>query len=386
MPDLQLRYGANPHQSQARLRLPESDSPLRVLNGAPSYINILDALTAWPLVRELSAGTGKVAAASFKHLSPAGAAIDGPVSEAFVRSQFLGKLPESAVGRAYVRARGADRMSSYGDAVAVSDTVGVELAQILRREVSDLILAPAYEPEALAILSSKRGGKYLVLQIDPDFEPGSIESRRVFGLTLEQERNSLPITPELFQSESPLPEDIVETLVVGTTALKYTQSNSVCVAFEGQVIGMGAGQQSRIHCTRIACAKAEKWMLQTHPKVLSLRFPEEAGRPEKTNAVDQFLLWEDLSTPERDHLVSMLGYEPTPLSLEERQAWFAEFEGLCMSSDAYIPFRDNIDRAASTGVSYVAHAGGSVRDESVRASAAELGVTVVETGVRCFLH
>ena len=386
MTNIELRYGTNPHQGQARLRLPESDAPLRVLNGAPSYINVLDALTAWPLVRELSSVTGKVAAASFKHLSPAGAAVDGPVSEAFVRSQFLDHPPESAVARAYVRARGADRMSSFGDAVAVSDTVGVELAQILRREVSDLILAPAYEPEALEILSSKRGGKYLVLQIDPNFEPGSIESRSVFGLTLEQERNSRAITPELFQSEPPLPQDIVETLVVGTTALKYTQSNSVCVAFEGQVIGMGAGQQSRIHCTRIACAKAEKWMLQTHPGVLDLRFPQEAGRPERTNAVDQFLLWEDLSTPERDYLVSTLGYEPTPLSPEERHAWFAEFEGLCMSSDAFIPFRDNIDRAAATGVSFVAHAGGSVRDESVRAAAAELGVRVVETGVRCFLH
>jgi len=359
---------------------------VRVLNGAASYINILDALTAWPLVRELSSVTGKVAAASFKHLSPAGAAVDGPVSDAFVRSQYLDRAPESAVARAYVRARGADRMSSFGDAVAVSETVGVELAQILRREVSDLIVAPAYEPEALEILSAKRGGKYLVLQIDSDFEPDAIESRKVFGLTLEQERNTGLITPDLFRADPPLPEDIVETLVVGTTALKYTQSNSVCVAFEGQVIGMGAGQQSRIHCTRIACAKAEKWMLQTHPKVLELQFPAETGRPEKTNAVDQFLLWDDLSTPEREHLISTLGHEPTPLSREERRAWFSEFDGLCMSSDAFIPFRDNIDRAAATGVSVVAHAGGSMRDESVREAAAELGVRVVETGVRCFLH
>jgi phosphoribosylaminoimidazolecarboxamide formyltransferase/IMP cyclohydrolase len=386
MSTLELRYGANPHQGQARLRLPESDAPVRVLNGAASYINILDALTAWPLVRDLSSVTGKAAAASFKHLSPAGAAVDGPVSDAFVRSQYLDRAPESAVARAYVRARGADRMSSFGDAVAVSETVGVELAQILRREVSDLIVAPAYEPEALEILSAKRGGKYLVLQIDPDFEPDAIESRKVFGLTLEQERNTGLITPELFGAEPTLSVDIVETLVVGTTALKYAQSNSVCVAFEGQVIGMGAGQQSRIHCTRIACAKAEKWMLQTHPKVLELQFPEETGRPEKTNAVDQFLLWDDLSTPEQDHLISTLGHEPTPLSREERRAWFAEFDGLCMSSDAFIPFRDNIDRAAATGVSVVAHAGGSMRDESVREAAAELGVRVVETGVRCFLH
>ncbi len=386
MSTLELRYGANPHQGQARLRLPESDAPVRVLNGAPSYINILDALTAWPLVQELSSVTGKASAASFKHLSPAGAAVDGPVSDAFVRSQYLERAPQSAVARAYVRARGADRMSSFGDAVAVSETVSVELAEILCREVSDLILAPAYEPEALEILSAKRGGKYLVLQIDSDFVPDAIESRRVFGLTLEQERNTAPITAELFRSEPPLSEGILETLVVGTTALKYTQSNSVCVAFEGQVIGMGAGQQSRIHCTRIACAKAEKWMLQQHPNVLALEFSAEVGRPEKTNAVDKFLLWDELSTPERDHLVSTLGQEPTPLSQEERRAWFAEFDGLCMSSDAFIPFRDNIDRAAATGVTFVAHAGGSMRDESVRAAAAELGVRVLETGVRCFLH
>jgi phosphoribosylaminoimidazolecarboxamide formyltransferase/IMP cyclohydrolase len=386
MADLELRYGANPHQGHARLRLPDGQSPLRVLNGAPGYINVLDALTAWPLVRELHSVTGKVAAASFKHLSPAGAAIDGLVSDSFVRSQFLDHLPESPVARAYIRARGADRMSSFGDAVAVSGTVGVELAQILLREVSDLIIAPAYEREALEILSSKRGGKYLVLQIDPDFEPPSTESREVFGLTLEQERNTALVTPELFHAEPALPEDVVESLVVGTTALKYTQSNSVCISFEGQVIGMGAGQQSRIHCTRIACAKAEKWMLQTHPRVLALEFSEEMGRPDKTNAIDQFLLWEELSGPEQDQLVSTLGYEPTPLSSEERQSWFAEFGGLCMSSDAFIPFRDNIDRAASTGVSFVAHAGGSMRDESVRAAAATLGVRVIETGMRCFLH
>jgi AICAR transformylase/IMP cyclohydrolase PurH len=330
--------------------------------------------------------TGKVAAASFKHLSPAGAAVDGPVSEAFAAAQFLDAVPESAVARAYVRARGADRMSSFGDAVAVSETVDVELAQVLKREVSDLILAPAFEPEALEILASKRGGKYLVLQIDPDFEPDSVESRQVFGLTIEQQRNDVPITAELFRSEFELPEEVIESLIVGTTALKYTQSNSVCIAYEGQVIGMGAGQQSRIHCTRIACAKAEKWMLQTHPDVLSLRFPGELGRPEKTNAVDQFLLWQELSAPERTQLSETLGYEPTPLTREQRLSWFTEFEGLCMSSDAFIPFRDNIDRAAQTGVSYVAHAGGSMRDESVRYAAAELGVTVLETGLRCFLH
>jgi phosphoribosylaminoimidazolecarboxamide formyltransferase/IMP cyclohydrolase len=277
-------------------------------------------------------------------------------------------------------------MSSFGGAVAVSTRVDAELAEILTREVSDLIVAPAYEPDALALLRAKRRGGYVILQIDPTFEPDPVESRQVFGLTLEQDRNTLAITPDLFHGGPDLPASVVESLVVATTALKYTQSNSVSIACDGQVIGIGAGQQSRIHCTRIACAKAEKWMLQTHPKVLALAFPEGLGRPERTNVFDQYLLWHELSGPERDNLTHTLGYEPEQLSSEERRSWFAGFEDLCMSSDAVIPFRDNIDRAALTGVTFVAHAGGSLHDESVRAAAEELGVTVVETGARCFLH
>ncbi len=387
MSQLDLRYGCNPHQGRSRLVMSGTDAPLRVLNGAPSYINILDALTAWPLVRELAEVTGKAAAASFKHLSPAGAAVDGPVSEDFARAQFLDRVPDSGVARAYVRARGSDRMSSFGDAAAVSGNVDLELARVLKGEVSDLVIAPSYDDDALELLRTKKRGKYLILQMDPSYEPeDSIESRDMFGLRVEQERNDRRIMPDLFGSAGELPADVVETLVVGTTALKYTQSNSVCVAHRGQVIGMGAGQQSRIHCTRIACSKAEKWMLQTHPKVLALRFPEGLGRPEKTNAVDQYVLWHELSAPERQQLVGALGYEPEPLTEEERRAWFASFENLCLSSDAFIPFRDNVDRAAMTGVSYVAHTGGSVRDEDVREAARELGVTVIETGVRCFLH
>jgi AICAR transformylase/IMP cyclohydrolase PurH len=347
---------------------------------------MMDALTAWPLVKELESVTGKVAAASFKHLSPAGAAIDGEVSEDRARAQWLDAPPSSPVARAYVRARGADRMSSFGDAVAVSSRVDLELAEILKREVSDLIIAPGYEPEALELLSSKKGGRYLVMEMDPDYEPPELESRTMYGMTLEQERNGLLIGPEHFQAEPPLPEEVVETLVVATTALKYTQSNSVCVAYQGQVIGMGAGQQSRIHCTRMACAKAEKWMMLTHPKVLGLAFSEGVRRPERTNAVDQFVLWEELSEPERAALVDTLGYDPKPLGEEERREWFGRFDTLCLSSDAFIPFRDNVDRAAHTGVRFVAHTGGSVRDEDVRTAAAELGVRVVETGVRCFLH
>ncbi|MGD8728661.1 MAG: phosphoribosylaminoimidazolecarboxamide formyltransferase [Gemmatimonadota bacterium] len=384
---LDLRYGCNPHQGRARLTCPDGELPITVLNGAPGYINILDALTAWQLVRELGSVTGKAAAASFKHVSPAGAAVSGPVSDSLARSQFLQSEPGSATASAYVRARAADRMSSFGDAAAVSERVDLALAQVLKAEVSDLVVAPAYDDDALELLRTKKRGKYLILQIDPDFTPGSsIESRDVFGLTLEQERNDRPITPDLFDPEGSMPADVVESLVVATTALKYTQSNSVCVAWQGQVIGMGAGQQSRIHCTRLACAKAEKWMLQTHPKVLALDFPDGMGRPERTNAVDRYLLWEDLSEPERAHFVETLGYEPEPLSATERAEWFRTFDGLVMSSDAFIPFRDNIDRAAMTGISHVAHTGGSVRDEAVRQAASELGITLVETGVRCFLH
>ncbi len=383
---IDLRYGCNPHQDRARLEAPGDDLPLEVLNGAPGYINVLDALTAWQLVHELSRATGKVAAASYKHVSPAGAAVDGEVSEAFARSQFLGAPPDSAVARAYVRARGGDRVSSFGDAAAVSGTVDLALARVLKGEVSDLIVAPDYEPDALELLKTKKRGNYLILRMDPSWQPGALERREVFGLTLQQERNDEPITPDLFRGGPSVPDDVVETLVVATTALKYTQSNSVCVAWQGQVIGMGAGQQSRIHCTRIACAKAEKWMLQTHPRVLDLRFPEGLGRPEKTNAVDQYILWDQLSEPERTQLVETLGYRPEPLTAEERRGWFEGFHDLCLSSDAFIPFRDNVDRAAMTGVRWVAHTGGSVRDEAVREAARELDVAVIETGVRCFLH
>jgi AICAR transformylase/IMP cyclohydrolase PurH len=386
--EIPLRYGLNPHQVPARLVADGDASPLRIMNGEPSYINVLDALTGWQLVRELSAATGKPAAASYKHVSPAGAAVSAPVSADFAHAQFLDAPPGEVLAQAYVRARGADRVSSFGDAAAVSRTVGIELATILKREVSDLIIAPGYEPEALELLRSKKAGRYLVLQMDPDYVPPTIERRQLFGLTLEQAGNDLPITPDLFRSAAAtvIPEDVVETLVVATTALKYTQSNSVCIAWRGQVIGMAAGQQSRIHCTRLACAKAEKWMLQTHPKVLDLRFPPGFGRPERTNAVDQFILWDQLSVPERTAFTVALGYSPDPLSAAERARWMAGFPDLCMSSDAFIPFRDNLDRAAQLGVKYVAHAGGTIRDESLRAAAGEHGMVLLETGVRCFLH
>lgn len=385
--DIRLRYGTNPHQGSARVVQPSSE-PLRVLAGEPSYINILDALTGWQLVRETARETGKVAAASYKHVSPAGAAVAGEVSDELARAWFLDESPGTPDAQAYVRARGADRVSSFGDAAAVSTRVGVELAEILAREVSDLIIAPAYESAALEILRRKKRGRYLVLEIDPEYEPPPLDSRTVFGLTLEQKRNGRPIPADLFRGPEgePTPEHVVRTLVVATTALKYAQSNSVCLGWEGQVIGMAAGQQSRIHCTRLACRKAEKWMLQTHPRVLGLEIPVDLPRPAKANAVDQFLLWDELSEPERDQLRETLGHEPEPLTDEERADWFAGFDDLVMSSDAFIPFRDNVDRAARTGVRWIAQTGGSVRDAEVRAAADEQGITMIETGVRCFLH
>lgn len=387
---IDLRYGTNPHQKNARVYVAKGEMPLRVLNGAPSYINILDALLGWQLVRELKVATGQPAAASFKHTSPAGAAIAKPLDEAFARSQFLGDEKLSPVATAYVRARGGDRMSSFGDAAAVSETVDAGLAKILSREVSDLVVAPAYEPEALEILKKKQGGRYLVLQIDPSFEPGPMEQRELFGITLEQMRNNAKIDRSLLQNvvtkKKTISDDVAQTLLVATIALKYTQSNSVCVAYDGQVIGMGAGQQSRVHCTRLACDKADKWLLQMHPKTLSLAFAEGLKRPDKANTVDQFLLWDQLSEPERQVLLKNVTRQPELISREERLEWVKRFGGICISSDGFIPFRDNIDRAARSHVQYVVQPGGSARDEDVTAAADEYGMVMVHSGLRLFTH
>ena len=388
--DIELKYGCNPHQKPARLSFAGDTSPLQVLNGTPGYINILDALGAWQLVRELRRATGLPSAASFKHVSPAGAAIARPLSEAFRRSQMIPDTALSPVATAYARARGGDRMSAFGDAIAVSDTVDVSLAKLIRREVSDLIIAPGFEPEALAILRAKSGGGYRVFQIDPAYEPPPMEQRDVFGLTLTQLRNTVPIEASLFQDAvtavQDIPQDILETLTVATIALKYTQSNSVCVAYDGQVIGNGAGQQSRVHCTRLACDKADKWFLQQHPRVLALEYVDGLSRAEKTNAIDQFLLWDQLSEAERAATRASLRTVSQPLSREERAEWIAGFEGICVSSDAYFPFRDSIDRASRSNVRYVAQPGGSMRDDEMTKAADEYGMVMVHTGLRVFLH
>ncbi len=305
--EISLKYGCNPHQTPAGVTVPE-EAGFQVLSGRPGYINFLDALGAWQLVRELKAATGKPAAASFKHVSPAGAAVAGELSAAYRASQFLGDEDYSPLATAYARARGGDRMCSFGDVAAVSDVVDLSLARLLYSEVSDLIIAPGFEPEALELLKTKRDGAYMVLSIDPEYEPADVETREVFGFTMTQKRNTTRVTPELFQTAgaadadasvapagAPLPADVLETLIVATVALKYTQSNSVGIACDGQVIGMGAGQQSRVHCTRLACGKADKWLLQQHPKTLALPIREDLPKPEKANLVDYYLLWDELS-------------------------------------------------------------------------------------------
>jgi AICAR transformylase/IMP cyclohydrolase PurH len=387
--DITLKYGLNPHQHPATLVLPDP-SPLKVLNGQPGYINLLDALGAYQLARELKAATGVPGAASFKHTSPAGAAIAKPLTETYLTSQFLTKKDLSPVATAYLRARGGDRMSSFGDVAAVSDIVDVPLANVLRRETSDLLIAPGYEPKALEILKAKKQGGYLILQIDPDYEPPPVERRTLYGFQMEQPRNDAAITRDLFthivSADKTLPDHARDTLIVATIALKYTQSNSICVAYDGQVIGMGAGQQSRIHCTRLACDKADKWFLQQHPKTLDLAFKKTLKRLEKTNIVDQYILWDQLSEPEEAQMMSGLDNTPARITQGDRLAWLAQFDGICLSSDAYIPFRDNIDRAQRSNVQYIAQTGGSARDGDVTKAGDEYGIVMVHTGLRLFVH
>ncbi|MFP4056764.1 MAG: phosphoribosylaminoimidazolecarboxamide formyltransferase [Candidatus Brocadiia bacterium] len=388
--EIKLKYGLNPHQESARLVVEADPSPLQVLNGRPGTINLLDLLGAWQLARELKAATGQPAAASFKHVSPAGAAIASPLDEGFRRSQFLPHEELSPVATAYARARGGDRLSSFGDAAAVSEVVDLSLARLIAREVSDALIAPGYEPQALDILREKKQGGYLLLQIDPDYEPPATEARDVFGFRLEQSRNTAKVSRDLLANvvseQKAIPEAVAQSLLVATVAVKYTQSNSVGLAYDGQVVGMGAGQQSRVHCTRLACAKADKWLLQQHPRVLDLRFKDGLGRPEKTNVVDAYLLWDELVDAEKRAVLAMLDEEPQPLSAEERLEWIRRFEGICCSSDAFFPFRDSIDRLSRSHVQYVMQPGGSARDDLVTEAVDQYGMVMVHSGLRLFLH
>jgi phosphoribosylaminoimidazolecarboxamide formyltransferase/IMP cyclohydrolase len=388
--EIVLRYGANPHQKSAKAYMDKGDLPISVLNGSPGYINLLDALNAWQLVRELKTATGLPAAASFKHVSPAGAAVANPLSENLRKAYLVGDKDLTPLAAAYARARGGDRMSSYGDFAALSDKVDESTALLLKPEVSDGVIAPDYDKEALDILMSKKGGKYLVLQIDSDYRPPKTEKRQVFGVWLEQMSNDGTIDKNLLKNivtdKRDIPPDATRDLLVATVALKYTQSNSVAVAYDGQLIGAGAGQQSRIHCTRLACAKADKWLLQMHPRVLSLDFADGLKRPDKMNAVDQFLLWDELSDFERKNLAGRFKSAPEPLSLDERRDWLAGFTGLSLSSDGFIPFRDNIDRASRSGIGYVLQPGGSIADDEVIKAANDYGMVMAFSNLRLFHH
>jgi phosphoribosylaminoimidazolecarboxamide formyltransferase/IMP cyclohydrolase len=386
---LALRYGVNPHQAPARAVREGGPLPFRVLNGSPGYINLLDALNSWQLVRELNLVLGLPAAASFKHVSPAGAAVGLPLSEELRRAYFVGDADLSPLARAYARARGADRVSSFGDWVALSDTVDVKTAELLRREVSDGIIAPAYEDEALAMLKKKQNGRYAVLEMDAAYEPPPSEARDVFGVRMEQGRNGFLPRPDALGDtvtrERSLPASAVRDLIVAMIALKYTQSNSICLALDGQVIGMGAGQQSRIHCTRLAASKADTWYLRQHPAVLGLAFRPGLGRPERDNAVDGFLR-DDLTLAEEREWMKAFDSPPRRLTADETRSWLDGMRGVALGSDAFIPFRDNIDRASRSGVKYVVQPGGSVRDEDVVAACDEYGIVMVCNGVRLFHH
>ncbi|RUS18172.1 phosphoribosylaminoimidazolecarboxamide formyltransferase/IMP cyclohydrolase [Endogone sp. FLAS-F59071] len=388
---LPLRYGANPHQKPAQVYVTEGTLPITILAGSPGYINLLDALNSWPLVKELKAATGLPAAASFKHVSPAGAAVGLPLSDVDRKVYQVDDLKDiTPLAAAYARARGADRMSSFGDWIALSDVVDVPTAKIISREVSDGVIAPGYEPAALELLKKKKAGKYTVLQMDPAYEPPETETRQVYGLNLQQRRNNVQITEDLFSDivskNKNLPKQAVIDLIVATIALKYTQSNSVCYAKNGMVIGLGAGQQSRIHCTRLAGDKADNWWLRHHPTVLDFDFKKEVKRAEKSNAIDLFVIEQIGEGTERLAWESQFNTVPQPLTADERRAWMRELKDVVVSSDAFFPFSDNIHRARASGAQYVVAPSGSVQDQAVIDAIDEHGMVLAHTNLRLFHH
>jgi phosphoribosylaminoimidazolecarboxamide formyltransferase/IMP cyclohydrolase len=388
---LPLRYGANPQQAPARVFMPSNtDLPIRVLNGAPGYINLLDGLNSWQLVRELKSALNLPAAASFKHVSPAGAAVAIPLSDTLKKVYFVDDLELSPLATAYARARGADRLCSFGDWITLSDPVDEATARLIAREVSDGILAPAYEPAALNILKNKKQGKYAVVQIDPSYEPSSPqEIREVFGIRLEQHRHDRMVTPEDFTNivttTKDLPASAIRDLTVAWITLKYTQSNSICFVVDGQAIGVGAGQQSRIHCVRLAGQKADLWFLRQHPSVTDLPFKPSIKRPDRDNAIDQFLR-DDVTPNEKADWGDVFTHAPRQLTPDEKREWLSKLNSITLGSDAFFPFRDSIDRAAVSGVKYVLEPGGSTRDEAVIQAANEYGMTMIFSGVRLFHH
>ena len=390
MDTLALKYGCNPNQKPARVFMEKGALPFAVLNGTPGYINLLDALNAWQLVGELKEATGLPAAASFKHVSPAGAAVSVPLSETLQKVYFVEGIDLSPVATAYVRARGADRMSSYGDFVALSDECDAQTASFLQREVSDGIIAPSYSEAALEILKTKRRGSYLILQMDPAYEPKPLERKQVFGVWFEQQRNDVKITPACLADRPTKVKDIPESaqrdLLIALITLKYTQSNSVCYTKDGQAIGIGAGQQSRVHCTRLAGDKADRWFLRQSPEVLRLPFKDTVRRPDRDNAIDVYLgdEYEDLLAD--GAWPQVFTEKPPVFTREAKQKWLATAQGVSLGSDAFFPFGDNIERAHKSGVAYIAQTGGSIRDDHVIETCDRYGIAMAFTHIRLFHH
>src|SRR5574344_1315436 len=392
MNEMALKYGCNPNQKPSRIYMNDgSQLPIEVLNGKPGYINLLDAFNGWQLVRELKTATGLPSAASFKHVSPAGAAIGKPLSDTEAKIYFVDDLGElSPIACAYARARGADRMSSYGDFVSLSDTCDAITATMLQREVSDGIIAPDYTPEALEILKSKRKGTYNVVKIDPSYKPAPIETKQVFGVTFEQGRNELCINGDLLSNivtdNKNIPEDKKLDLLISLITLKYTQSNSVCYVKDGQAIGIGAGQQSRSHCTRLAGNKADIWWLRQHPKVMGLKFVDGIRRPDRDNTIDIYISEEHDDVLRDGTWQTLFKEKPEVLTMEEKKAWLAKNFDVALGSDAFFPFGDNIERAYKSGVKYIAEPGGSIRDDHVIMTCNKYDMAMAFTGIRLFHH
>ncbi|NBH14068.1 phosphoribosylaminoimidazolecarboxamide formyltransferase [Lachnospiraceae bacterium] len=392
MQELELKYGCNPNQKPSRIYMEQGELPIKVLNGKPGYINFLDALNGWQLVKELKKATGLPAAASFKHVSPAGAAVGLPMSEVEKKIYWVDDMDMefTPLANAYARARGADRMSSFGDFISLSDICDAATAKIIKREVSDGVIAPGYEPEALEILKAKKKGNYNVIEIDPDYEPHPLERKEVFGITFEQGRNELKIDQDFFANvvteNQEIPESARIDLAIAMITLKYTQSNSVCYAKGGQAIGIGAGQQSRIHCTRLAGQKADNWFLRQAPKVLELQFVEGIGRADRDNAIDLYIGEDYMDVLAEGAWEKIFKVKPEVFTREEKRGWLDQMTDVALGSDAFFPFGDNIERAHKSGVVYVAEPGGSIRDDHVIATCNKYRMAMCFTGIRLFHH
>ncbi len=394
MKEFELKYGCNPNQKPAKIFMEDgSELPIEILCGRPGFINFLDAFNSWQLVKELKIATGMPCATSFKHVSPTSAAVGLPLSDALKKACFVDDiegLDESPLACAYARARGTDRMSSFGDWIALSDICDVTTANIIKREVSDGIIAPGYTDEALAILKTKKKGNYNIVKIDADFVPAEIEHKQVYGITFEQGRNNFKIDASLLENivtaNKDMPESAVRDLIISLITLKYTQSNSVCFAYDGQAIGVGAGQQSRIHCTRLAGNKADIWHLRQHPKVLALPFLESLGRPDRDNTIDVYISEQSEDVLADGNWQNYFTEQPAPLTAEEKKEYLSSITGVSVGSDAFFPFGDNIERARRSGVTYVAEPGGSIRDENVIETCNKYGMVMAFTGMRLFHH